>query len=136
MRRMLLELDGLGNILLGLLLAFFPGSLARWLGLPEVETAFYPSLFGAVLVGVGVALLVERFRGGGRFVGLGLGGALIINVCFGVALAAWLVAGGLALPLGGSLVLWILAAVLIGFGAVESWAHLRIAGTDTGARLE
>ena len=43
MRRALLELDGFGNILLGLVIALFPAPVARVLGLPGVEHAFYPS---------------------------------------------------------------------------------------------
>ncbi len=125
MRRTLLELDGFGNILLGLVLAMFPAPVARILGLPDVEQAFYPSLFGAVLIGIGVALLLERFRRAEHLIGLGLSGALIINLCFGIALAAWLTVADLVLPFRGYLVLWILVAVLVGFGSVELWVQLR-----------
>ncbi len=125
MRRTLLELDGYANILLGLVLAFFPAPVARILGLPGVEQAFYPSLFGAVLIGIGVALLLERFRRAEHLIGLGLSGALIINLCFGIALAAWLTIADLALPFRGYLVLRILVAVLVGFGSVELWVQLR-----------
>jgi hypothetical protein len=125
MHRALLELDGFGNIVLGLLFAFVPGPLARVLGLPGFESAFYPSLFGILLVGIGIALLVERYGHSQRFVGLGLGGALVVNLCFGVALTAWLVAGNLALPVRGYFVLWALVAILLGFGIVETWVHLR-----------
>jgi len=125
MHRALLALDGLGNVLLGLLLAFFPGPLADVLGLPRLECAFYPSLFGAVLVGIGVALFVERFGRGKRFVGLGLGGASIINLCFAAALAVWLLTGALTLPHRGHVVLWILVAILVGFGIAETWVHFR-----------
>ncbi len=125
MRRTLLELDGFGNILLGLVLAMFPAPVARILGLPDVEQAFYPSLFGAVLIGIGVALLLERFRRAEHLIGLGLSGALIINLCFGIALAAWLTVADLALPFRGYLVLWILVAVLVGLGSVELWVQLR-----------
>ncbi len=125
MRRTLLELDGFGNILLGLVLAMFPAPVARILGLPDVEQAFYPSLFGAVLIGIGVALLLERFRRAEHLIGLGLSGALIINLCFGIALAAWLTVADLVLPFRGYLVLWILVAVLVGFGSVELWVQIR-----------
>ncbi len=125
MRQTLLELDGFGNILLGVLLAFFPAPVARFLGLPCVEHAFYPSLFGAVLVGIGGALLLQRFGRGEHLAGLGLGGALVVNLCFGIALAGWLVAADLALPFRGYLVLWALVAVLVGFGGIELWVQLR-----------
>ena len=55
-RSTLLTLDGLGNIVLGLLLLSVPVPLAAWLGIPNVSSGFYPSLFGAVLVGIGIAL--------------------------------------------------------------------------------
>ena len=125
MRRTLLELDGYANILLGLALALFPAPFARILGLPGIEHAVYPSLFGAVLIGIGVALLIERFRRADHLIGLGLSGALIINLCFGIALAAWLTVADLALPFRGYLVLWILVAILVGLGTVEFWAQLR-----------
>ncbi len=125
MRRTLLELDGYANILLGLVLTFFPAPVARILGLPGIEHAFYPSLFGAVLIGIGVALLLERFRRSEHLIGLGLSGALIINLCFGIALAAWLTVADLVLPFRGYLVLWILVAVLVGFGSVELWVQFR-----------
>ena len=133
MRRTLLELDGFGNILLGLVLAFFPAPVARVLGLPGIEHAFYPSLFGAVLVGIGVALLLERFRRAEHLIGLGLSGALIINLCFGFALAAWLTVADLALPFRGYVLLWILVAVLVGFGGVELWVQLRHRPNPTAA---
>lgn len=57
----LLELDRAGNPALGLPLLVFPDRLVGWLGLPASERAFYPSLFGSVLVGIGLALLYERF---------------------------------------------------------------------------
>ena len=125
MRKTLLELDGYANILLGLVLALFPAPAARILGLPGVENAFYPSLFGAVLIGIGAALLLERYFRADHLVGLGLGGALIINLCFGIALAAWLITVDLALPLRGYLILWLLVAVLVGFGGVELWIQFR-----------
>ena len=115
-RSTLLVLDGIGNLLLGLLLLLFPAPLVELLGMPLVESVFYPSLFGAVLFGIGVALVVERFRPGS---GLGLTGALIINLAFGLVLVVWLAAGDLSIPGRGYVVLWALAAVLIGIGGLE-----------------
>ncbi len=119
MRRELLLLDGVGNVLLGLLLLTAPLRVTAWLGLSARGSAFYASLFGAVLVGIGIALLLERRAEGGVTRGLGLTGALVINLCFGLALAGWLVFGTLDLLLRGSVVLWSLAAILVGLSGIE-----------------
>ena len=92
----LLEVDAAVNLALGILLLVFPRSLVEVLGIPDAVSAFYPSVLGAVLFGIGIALLVARFRP--ALGGLGLGGAIAINVSGGLVLAVWLLAGGLALP--------------------------------------
>ena len=117
-KRELLLVDGLGNIALGLLLLIVPIRLAGWLGLADVGGRFYPSLFGAVLLGIGVALLLELPRRS-KLRGLGLGGALIINTCFGLALAGWLLFGELGLPTHGAVILWGFVGILLGLSAVE-----------------
>ena len=118
MRKKLLFLDGVGNVFLGLALLVAPMAVGAWLGLPA-GGAFYASLFGAVLVGIGIALLLERRDSRAAGTGLGLTGALVINLCFGLALAGWLIRGGLQLPLRGSLVLWTLVAILVGLSSLE-----------------
>ncbi len=118
MRKELLFLDGVGNVFLGLLLLVAPMAVAAWLGLPD-GGAFYASLFGAVLIGIGIALLLEQRSTANAGKGLGLTGALVINLCFGLALAGWLIRGGLQLPLRGSLVLWTLVAILVGLSSLE-----------------
>jgi hypothetical protein len=121
--RLLLVIDAAINLILGvlLLLAWPCGEqLTRLLGVPPAEPSFYPSVLGAVLLGIGVALLIERQhveRGGP--VGLGLGGAIAINLCGGIALAAWLFFGGLGLPLRGWILLGTLDALLIGISVAE-----------------
>ena len=95
--------DGLGNILLGIVLIVFPARLATRLGIANVGSGFYGSLFGAVLVGIGIALLLERAGPDGNTRGLGLVGALIINLCFGVALAGWILFGSIEPDLPGGI---------------------------------
>ncbi len=112
----LLELDGIGNILLGLPLLLFPEFVSEFLGLPA-ESVFYPTILGAVFIGIGVALLLERFKP--SLGGLGLGGAMSINLTFGIVLTGWLVLTEVELPLRGSLVLWILAVLLVGISLAE-----------------
>ena len=113
--KLLLLVDAIINLGLGVLLVLFPRALVAALGIPSAKSAFYPSILGAVLFGIGLALLVERSRGGG----LGLGGAVAINLSGGVVLGLWLLFGGLEIPLRGQLLLWGLAALLVGISTVE-----------------
>jgi hypothetical protein len=100
------------------ILLAFPAGLVEWLGIPPAAPAFYPGILGAVLFGIGLALLIEAGtqRGGG----LGLRGAVAINLCGGVVLGAWLVFGNLALPVRGVVVLWALVVVLVGLSTLET----------------
>lgn len=107
----LLAIDAAVNILLGLLLLTYPANIVETLGLPKTDNTFYPGILGAVLIGIGAALLLERFSSTARGKGLGLGGAVVINLCGGLALAGWLVLGGLEVPARGHIVLWALVAV-------------------------
>jgi len=115
----LLVVDAVINLALGALLVVFPAEFVSTLGVPGSEVAFYPSILGAVLFGIGIALLIERLRGSG---GLGLLGAISINLSGGVALAAWLIWGSLALPLRGRVVLWTLVLLLVGVSSFELMA--------------
>ncbi|MBT8137261.1 MAG: hypothetical protein KJO54_09650 [Gammaproteobacteria bacterium] len=122
MKGNLLLLDAAINLVLGVALLWFPAGLVERLGLPAAMPAFYPGILGAVLIGIGIALLVEHYRAGR---GLGLQGAISINLCGGLALAAWLVSGNLALPTHGFVLLWGVVAVLIGISLVEFLAGRR-----------
>ena len=112
-RSLWLSIDSLINLLLGALLVVFPRDLVAFLGLPQAGSAFYPGILGAVLIGIGIALWMERGtdRAGGS--GLGLGGAVVINLCAALVLAAWLLFGDLSLSARGSGLLWGIVAVLI-----------------------
>ena len=130
-RSTLLTLDGLINLLLGILLIFFPAQLVAALGLPEAQPAFYASILGGVLFGVGMALMLERFRRGETAKGLGLGGAISINLCGALVLAAWLLRGGLGLPTHGYVLLWSLVLLLVVISAVELVAGRGATAIDT-----
>lgn len=125
MRTLLLTIDGAVNLALGALLLVFPRPLVALLGVPPSPVAFYPSILGAVLIGIGIALLVERRNPTETARGLGLLGALVINLCGGIALAAWLLVGRLDLPTRGTVVLWLLVALLIGLSGIELLAERR-----------
>ncbi len=115
--KLLIVTDAMVNLVLGLLLMIFPDSLVVMLGIPPAESAFYPSILGAVLFGIGLALLLALARR--DFGGLGLGGAVAINLSAGIVLALWLIAGGLDLPLRGTLFLWAMVALWFGISLTE-----------------
>jgi hypothetical protein len=118
-----LLIDGLINLGLGVALLSFT-VVAGWLGIPDAANAFYPTILGAVLFGIGIALLIECGRGDSEVVGLGLGGAIAINLSGGVVLTAWLLFGDLALPLRGKVILWALALCLVVISLVEVSVHV------------
>jgi hypothetical protein len=124
--RTLLVIDALVNLILGVLLLAFPRGLVEFLGLPPAASPFYPNILGAVLFGIGLALLIGRFRP--AWGGLGLGGAIAINLSGGVVLALWLLAGGLALPARGTAFLWALVLLLVVISGVEGLARARRSG--------
>ena len=111
-RSLLLTIDSLINLLLGVLLVVFPRDLISFLGIPEPSSAFYPSILGAVLFGIGIALWMERGADRARVRGLGLGGAVVINLCGALVLSAWLLFGDLSLSIRAAAVLWGIVAVL------------------------
>jgi hypothetical protein len=104
-RSTLLKTDAAINLILGILLMAFPAGLVKALGIPMADPSFYATILGGVLLRMGLALPVECYRKSSRFVGLGLGGAIAINLCGGFVLAVWLLCGRLALPLRGYIAL-------------------------------
>ena len=111
--------------MLGILLLPASSLIADFIGVPTVEPGFYPSLLGAVLFGIGIALLIETFKGNHKFSGLGLYGAIAINLCGGIGLAFWLIFGKLHLPLRGLIFLWILVSLLIIISSIEYFIDKR-----------
>ena len=119
---LLLAIDAIINYALGILCLLYP-YLAPALGVPVVENSFYPSILGAVLFGIGIALTIEYFRKGSELVGLGLGGAVAINLAGGFVLILWLIFGNLAIPVRGFVFLWILAASLVLISLFELYVY-------------
>ena len=118
----LLLADAIINLALGVILVFFPRGLVTLLGIPDADIAFYPSMLGAVLTGIGIALLIGYRRTGG----LGLEGAVAINLTGGCVLCLWLLFGDLQLPVRGTLILWSLVAILVGISVAEIHARKRL----------
>ncbi len=113
--RTLLLIDAIANLLLGVLLLCFPLGIDDLLGLPAARTAFYPSILGGVILGIGIALLLAR---AGR-PGLGLDGAIAINLVGAGVLAVWLVVQPPRVPVRGMITLWAVALIVLAIGAVE-----------------
>ena len=122
-RATLLRVDGVINLLLGLLLMWFPDELVDALGVPSTVDRFYPTLLGAVLFGIGIALLLEANRLPGGVVGLGLGGAIAINLTAASVLVVWLIWGDLEIPTRGRVLLGILSAGLVAISTFELWVR-------------
>lgn len=124
-RSILLSIDAAINLLLGVLLLAFCRPIADFIGVPYTNVTFYPTLLGAVLFGIGLALIIESRRPPQGPVGLGLGGAVAINLSGGIVLLIWLISGTLDLPLRGLIFLWSLALILVGLSSIELLAHYR-----------
>ena len=115
----LLAVDAAINVLLGGLLLLFPAGMLEFLGLPPVVHHFYTTILGAVLFGIGIALLIDLFGASHGVRGLGLGGAIAINLCGGGVLLLWLIFRPFELPIRGHAVLWFVAVLVLGVGLVE-----------------
>ncbi len=129
-RNFLLKADAAINISLGILLMAFPAGLVKALGIPPAASSFYPTLIGSILFGIGLALLFGCYGKSSRFNGLGLGGAIAINLCGGLVLTVWLLSGALKLSLRGQLLLWLLVLLLIGLSLLEGLAYLQDDATN------
>ena len=125
--KILLFIDCIVNILLGLLLLLFPFGIIGLLGLPETNTNFYPSILGAVILGIGLALLFELVGYKKHFRGLGLGGAILINILGSLVLLFWLAFGSLSIPIKGQVILWAVGLIVLLIGIAElitkSWIY-------------
>ena len=125
--KILLLTDCIVNLLLGVLLLLFPIGVIDFLGLPQTNTNFYPSILGAVLFGIGLALLLELAGHAKHFRGLGLGGAILINIVGSFVLIFWLLFGSLNITMKGQVVLWVVGVIVFSIGIVElaarSWNY-------------
>jgi len=117
--RTLLIIDGIINLVLGILLLMIPFGTASFLGVPEPVSYVYPCVLGGVLLGIGIALLLEVRAGAKGVRGLGMGGAIVINFCGAGTLLGWLLMSSPDLPMRGQILLWCIAVVVLLVGVVE-----------------
>lgn len=115
----LLGVDAAVNLILGVLLLLFPAGVLEALGMPQVSHHFYTTILGAVIFGIGVALLIDLFGAARGVRGLGLAGAIVINLCGGGVLLMWLLFRPFDLPIRGHIVLWSVAVIVLSIGVVE-----------------
>jgi hypothetical protein len=123
-----LIVDAVINLVLGVVLLLFCPAVVVWLGIPPSSTSFYANILGAVLIGIAIALVISAAgEKSHRTTGLGVLGAISINLCGGTALALWLIFGELEIPARGSIALWSLVAILIVVSLAEllRWGRVR-----------
>jgi hypothetical protein len=101
----------------GALLALFPRSLARVLGLPVPAETLWPRLLGAVLLGLGAATFLEGQLAARN--GLGLAGHIAVNLAVVLALVSLLIMGKAGTLRRGRILLGIVAMGLIVLSLVE-----------------
>ncbi len=125
--KILLLLDGIVNLLLGMLLLLFPFGMAQAFGVPQANSNFYPTILGAVIFGIGISLLLEVYGKPRGIHGLGLAGAIAINFSGAGVLAMWLIMAPFKLPLRGHIILWTIALAVLALGFIEligkSWKY-------------
>ncbi len=121
-RNILLLIDAVVNLILGLFLLLFPVGVIQLFGLPQTNTHFYTSILGAVLFGIGIALLLEVPGPQKPDGGLGLKGAIAINFCGSIVLMLWLVFGSLEISLIGRIILWVVGLAVFFIGVAEWYA--------------
>jgi hypothetical protein len=125
LHRILLGIDASVNLLLGAALLSFPAGTREFLGLPPTNTYFCATLLGGVILGIGVALCAELWGAPRGIRGLGLGGAIGINIPGAGVVLVWLLLGGRELSSRGRAILWVVVVVVMGLAATEIAAMRR-----------
>lgn len=84
--KILLLIDCIVNLMIGIVLLLFPIGIIDFFGFPQTNTNFYPSILGAILLGVGSSLFLELAGHAKHLRGIGLGGAILINIVGSIVL--------------------------------------------------
>jgi hypothetical protein len=101
----------------GMILGILPVTSPRMFGLPATAGSFWPRLLAAVLIGIGLAVVLDALITPGK--GLGLAGCMAINLMAAAVVTGQLVMGGAAKTRRGRLTLWALVIALTGLSLVE-----------------
>ncbi len=107
----LLVLEALSKAGVGVALLLIPGTLTRVLGLWRTDAGFWPRMVGALLLGIGIACALQDYLP--ARIGLGLAGAIAVNMSGAMTLLGLLVVGAAAPTLRGRIVLWASFAALV-----------------------
>ncbi len=125
-RRFALLIDAFINLILGVLLLAYSADLANFLGVPYDHSAFYPNILGAVFIGITFTLIIEAFKQKQTSSdGLGLFGAICINLCGGIVLLICLILGNMDLPVRGMVFLWVIALSVLLISSLELYLLFR-----------
>lgn len=124
-KRIVLLIDAGINFVLGIMLLSFSPFIVNFLGVPSAENHFYPTILGGIFIGITIALAIEAFKKQTEITGLGLVGAVCINISGGLVLLFWLLFGHLELPIKGFIFLWTLDVILLIISSVELIMHLK-----------
>lgn len=111
----LLWLETLLKGSIGLMMLMMPITSAKLAGLPHGNSAFWPRLFGAALLGIAAAFAVEGYTQLNANIsarGLGLGGAIAINLVTVLSLIGTLIFKGVTTR-RGLLLLWSFILLLV-----------------------
>lgn len=120
----LILIDSIINLLLGIVLLSYSKPIVDFFGLPETDLRFYPNILGAIIFGIGIALFIE-YKRKHQFIGLGLSGAISINLMGRIVLFIWLISGELKIPLQGTIILWTFDIVLVVISLFELLAYFK-----------
>lgn len=101
----------------GISFILLPLTLIKVLGLPPASHAFWPRLFGTLLIGLAGATFIEGSLEGSR--GLGLAGCVLINLLLAGMIAALATLKQGAHTRRGSALLWLLAVLLLLLALIE-----------------
>lgn len=117
--KILLLIDSVVNIAIGIILLCYPLGIGDYLDLPKSDNNFYPVILGAVIFSIGIALFIESkyYERGIR--GLGIEGAITINIIASSVLIIFLVAGNLNISKFGLIILWFIGILVFIIGVVE-----------------
>jgi hypothetical protein len=117
--KILLLIDSIVNIAIGIILLCYPLGTGDYLDLPKSDNNFYPVILGAVIFSIGIALFIERkyYERGIR--GLGIEGAITINIIASSALIIFLVFSNLNVSIIGLIILWFIGILVFIIGVAE-----------------
>lgn len=121
--KILLLIDSIVNIVIGIILLCYPLGLRDYLELPKSDNNFYPVILGAVILGIGIALFIERKYDEKGIKGFGIEGAITINILASPVLIIFLIFSNLSISVLGSIILWFTGILVFIIGVVEIFRY-------------